>query len=154
MDKLVIWCNENVGFASVILSALTLLVSIIAVIVSLHTARLPYRKKLMVITGNYISSYDIGLHITVTNIGNRNVKIKQIGFLIGNNIYVNKNTLFDSQVMLSQGEETSQYYKTQEFLAAMSKMNIHPFTKIAAFVEDTEGTRYTKKLQRAYRLKE
>lgn len=108
MNEFIIWCNNNVGFVSIVLSALTLFVSIIAIIVSIHTARLPYRKRLMVVTGNYISEDGIGYHITATNIGNRNIKIKTIGFLIGKSIYINKNTIFDSQVMLSQGEETSQ----------------------------------------------
>ena len=44
--ELIQWCNENVGFATIVLSALTLLVSIIAVIVSIRTARLPYKKLL------------------------------------------------------------------------------------------------------------
>ena len=30
------WCNNNIGFASILLSALTLLVSIIAVVVSIQ----------------------------------------------------------------------------------------------------------------------
>jgi len=153
LNEFIIWCNNNVGFVSIVLSALTLFVSIIAIIVSIHTARLPYRKRLMVVTGSYISADDIGYHITATNIGNRNIKIKTIGFLIGKSIYINKNTLFDSQVMLSQGEETSQYYNTNELLSTISKMKVHPFTKITAIVEDTEGTRYKKQLTRVHRLK-
>ena len=43
LKEIVIWCNENTGFATILLSALTLIVSIIAVIVSINTARLPYK---------------------------------------------------------------------------------------------------------------
>ena len=32
----------------------------------------------MVVTGSYISADGIGYHITATNIGNRNIKIKTI----------------------------------------------------------------------------
>lgn len=75
------------------LSLLTLVVSIIAVIVSIQTARLPYKKKMLVESGSYISNDGTGIHITVTNIGNRNIKIKKIGILIGKMVYINKNTL-------------------------------------------------------------
>ena len=100
------WCNDNMGFASLMLSTLTLVVSILAVIVSIHTARLPYKKRLLVTCGSYISSDEVGLHITATNVGNRNIKIKTIGFLIGKMVYINKNTIFDSQTILAQGETT------------------------------------------------
>ena len=46
------WCNENVGFATILLSVLTLLVSIIAVIVSIRTALLPYKKSLKIEVGS------------------------------------------------------------------------------------------------------
>lgn len=39
------WCNNNMGFVSLLLSALTLFVSILAIVVSIHTAKLPYKKK-------------------------------------------------------------------------------------------------------------
>ena len=54
---------------------------------------------------------------------------------------------------ISQGEETSQYYNTNDLLSMISKMKVHRFTKITAIVEDTEGTRYKKQLTRVHRLK-
>ena len=48
VKEIINWCNSNNGFATILLSALTLLVSIIAIIVSIHAARLPYKKKLIV----------------------------------------------------------------------------------------------------------
>ena len=44
ISNIIQWCNDNVGFATIVLSTLTLLVSIIALIVSTRTARLPYKK--------------------------------------------------------------------------------------------------------------
>lgn len=148
MDEFISWCNANVGFVSLLLSALTLLVSIIAVIVSIHTARLPYKKKVLIVTGHTVSGAGLGLHITATNVGNRNISIKMIGYLIGDQVYVNKNTLFDSQVNLAQGETTSQYYDISEFKTVLSGLKVSPFLKIKALVEDTEGTRYKKNLAR------
>lgn len=146
MTEFLNWCNSNVGFVSVLLSALTLLVSVIAVVVSIQTARLPYKKKVLVSTGNTISDMGIGLHITATNIGNRNITIKTIGFLIDTQVYVNKNTLFDSQISLAQGVTTSQYYDLNEFKTTLSSMKANPITMVKAFVEDSEGRRYKKNL--------
>ena len=44
ISNIIQWYNDNVVFATIVLSTLTLLVSIIAIIVSIRTARLPYKK--------------------------------------------------------------------------------------------------------------
>lgn len=142
------WCNNNLGFASLLLSALTLLVSIIAVFVSICTARLPYKKKLVVSTGSYISEGSIGIHITSANVGNRNVKIQKIGILMGKYIYINKNSIFDSQVILEQEDLASQYYDIDELKSAVLSNKIPPSVNMIALVEDTEGKRYKKRIQR------
>ena len=41
------WCNENNGFLTAILSLIGLVLSVTAIVVSIRTARLPYKKKLM-----------------------------------------------------------------------------------------------------------
>lgn len=149
LSEFVIWCNENQGFASLLLSALTLFVSVLALGVSIRTAKLPYKKKLLVKTGSCIFPNGTGLHITVTNVGNRNVKIKTIGFLLGDdNVYINTQTIFDSQVVLAQGETTSQYYKIDDIRHAIEGMNTSENTMIKAFVEDTEDKKYKKNLTR------
>ena len=47
------WCNENNGFLTAILSLIGLVLSVTAIVVSIRTARLPYKKKLML--GSYMS---------------------------------------------------------------------------------------------------
>ena len=89
VKEIINWCNSNNGFATILLSALTLLVSIIAIIVSIHAARLPYKKKLIVSGGSFVSVGGIGLHITATNVGNRQIKISNIGFRIKKHVYIN-----------------------------------------------------------------
>ena len=59
-----------------------------------------------------------------TNIGNRNIRIKNIGILMGEMVYVNKNTIFDSRVTLSQGEETSQYYDIKDLRVAVQSYEL------------------------------
>ena len=74
------WCNENVGFATIVLSVLTLLVSIIAIIVSVRTANLPFKKLLKIEVGSYISTEgDTGLHVTAINCGNMDFTICSMG---------------------------------------------------------------------------
>ena len=110
IEEIITWCNSNNGFATILLSALPLLVSIIAIIVSIRTARLPYKKKLIVSGGSFISAGGIGLYITATNVGNRQLKISNIGFQIQKHVYINTHTIHESQIILGQGEVTSQYY--------------------------------------------
>ena len=93
VKEIINWCNSNNGFATILLSALTLLVSIIAIIVSIHAARLPYKKKLIVSGGSFVSVGGIGLHITATNVGNRQIKISNIGFRIKKHVYINPNPI-------------------------------------------------------------
>lgn len=38
------WCNNNQGFITAIFSLLSLLVSTIAIVISILTSRLPYKK--------------------------------------------------------------------------------------------------------------
>lgn len=146
------WCNNNMGFASLLLSALTLFVSILAIVVSIHTAKLPYKKKLLVSAGSYFTDGSLGIYITATNVGNRNVKIKNIGILMGKMVYINKNSLLDSQVILSQGDVTSQYYDIDDLRSAITANNIAPSTRMIALVEDTEGKRYKKRMSKIRRV--
>lgn len=145
LKNIVQWCNENQGFANLLLSALTLLTSIIAIWVSVHTARLPYKKKLLLKAGNYIgASGEMGIYISVTNIGNRNVKLQDIGLSFGNQNYINIKMLPESQIMLSQGELTQQYYNIDDFKNKLISLNVNPSVMIKAYVKDSEGKNYKK----------
>lgn len=44
MNDIIIWCDDNYGFLAAILSSVGLLVSVIAIVVSIKTAHLPYKK--------------------------------------------------------------------------------------------------------------
>ena len=140
------WCNNNMGFVSLLLSALTLFVSIIAVVVSVRTAKLPYKKKLMVSSGNYISQDGLGMHVTVTNVGNRKVKMKKMGILIGEIVYTDKNRLLEGHIDLNQGDETSHYFRLDEMQNLIRVNKIDKSDKMIAYVEDTEGKKYKKKI--------
>ncbi len=46
MELIINWCNDNNGFTTALLSAIGLVLSVIAVIVSIRTAMLPFKKNL------------------------------------------------------------------------------------------------------------
>ena len=45
--EFICWCNENNGFLTAVLSIIGLLLSMIAIVVSVSTARMPYKKRLL-----------------------------------------------------------------------------------------------------------
>ena len=81
MNDIIEWCNINSGFIQAILALLTLIVSIIAIAVSIKTANLPYKKKMVLTFGSYIGVgfVDDGIHVTCINCGNRTFHIKKLG---------------------------------------------------------------------------
>ena len=84
--KIITWCNENQGFLSAILSAVGILLSVIAIVVSIRTAMLPFKKKLKLtssvdvafskntITGEIFNDI-MGISVNIANVGSRNVSI-------------------------------------------------------------------------------
>lgn len=145
------WCNDNQGFLSAILSLGTLFVSVLAIIISVCTSRLPYKKKLLLTTGSYIEvgMDSMGIHVTATNIGNRSLKIKNVGFLINKQIYTNFRTIADSQIILAIGECTSQYFESND-LRKIKKLNGN--FKVYGYVEDTENRKYKKYICRLKKI--
>lgn len=77
LNSIIDWCNENTGFLSAILSIVGILLSFIAICISIHTARLPYKKSLKLSSfydvlfsksiSNMVSSQTIGLSINAVN---------------------------------------------------------------------------------------
>lgn len=145
------WCNDNQGFLSAILSLGTLFVSVLAIIISVCTSRLPYKKKLLLTTGSYIGvgMDSMGIHVTATNIGNRSLKIKNIGLLINKQIYTNFRTIADSKIILAIGECTSQYFESND-LRKIKKLNGN--FKVYGYVEDTENRKYKKYICRLKKI--
>lgn len=89
MNNIIQWCNENNGFISALLSFLTVLISVVAIAISIKMARLPFKKKLKLSgTIGYAMRTDTdsvevaGLYVNVCNIGNRPVSIKYLGLCI------------------------------------------------------------------------
>lgn len=86
MNSIICWCNSNEGFISAILSLCSLLLSIIAIVISIATSRLPYKRKLLLSSKlTYAVMCDkkmilMGIEASIVNVGNVPVNISYLGF--------------------------------------------------------------------------
>ena len=151
------WCNENNGFLTAILSLIGLVLSVTAIVVSIRTARLPYKKKLML--GSYMSvgasmipgvgaeTQILGMSASATNVGNRTINITYLGYAIKkdgryNMIYpVNRD--FDGKASLNPSERAETQFYKDELLKCFSKENRK--TKLFVYAKDTEGAEHKRK---------
>lgn len=138
------WCNENVGFATIVLSALTLMVSIVAIVVSIKTAQLPYKKLLKIETGSrFTIDGEIGLYVTAINCGNMDSTMQSMGFISKEKkfiINVNSNNQYPAR--LHNGEMITEFFT----IRASEIQNLLSYHKIIAYVKDSEGRVYKKKM--------
>lgn len=162
------WCNENNGFFTGVLSTLTLIVSIIAIAVSIHTAKLPYKKKIRLsssldvmffknpITGE-TGSQIIGLSINAANLGSRNVNISYLGMIVKDKTLHNgreKLAKIKDDItgtgLIAPTEVKTEMFKKMDLVFALSKRDKR--TKIYLYACDTEGKEYYENAGYAYKL--
>ena len=153
MNDFIQWCNDNQGFLTFILSALTILISIIAIVVSIKTATLPYKKKVLIkATITHTSSSGISeltnMSILVRNLSSVPIVIKEI--YLG---YKNKFKLVKTEDQLYK-------VKNDNVISQMSWVNytlnlddiksllenISPNKKIYLIIKDNDGKVFTDKL--------
>ena len=160
MELIINWCNENNGFITAILSAIGLLLSVIAIVISIRTARLPYKKKLKLtssvdvffskntVTGEVISNI-IGITVNAANIGSRNVSIVYLGLCIKDKESKwnkRKMTKIRDEItgigMIAPAEIKNEFYKKVDLLSSLSLLSRD--AQIYLYAKDTEGTEYFK----------
>lgn len=153
------WCNNNNGFLTALLSLIGLTVSVIAVIVSIRTARLPYKKKLkLAATTNFIFVQDMlslkvssnisGISVHVTNLGSRMVNLIYLGLAVRDNngsiALLNKiNENMEGVGIINPTEIHSTSYPINDLLDSLKKLPIK--TVIYLYATDSEGKIYRKK---------
>ena len=160
MELIINWCNDNNGFITAILSAIGLLLSVIAIVISIRTARLPYKKKLkltssvdVAISKNTITeevvSNIMGISINAANIGSRNVSITYLGICVKDkksNRDKQRMTKIRDEItgtgMIAPAEIKTESYKKDDLLYSLSLFSGN--TKIYLYAKDTEGTEYFK----------
>lgn len=162
MNGFIEWCNNNTGFISAILSIVGILLSLIAIVVSIRTARLPYKRKIKVTSSTdlYFSFIPIlnkstssihGITINAINVGNRDVTITYLGILIKSKRKKQKCYKIQDEMkgngLLKPTEMKSNTFLTQEILPSFMKLDNK--AKAYAYVEDSENNSYKKYLGRA-----
>lgn len=144
MNGLVSWCNSNQGFLTAIFSAASLLISTVAIFISIQTARMPFKKKIRISGGTYITIDEVGLNVTVTNVGQCPVKVNMIGFLIDGKQLFNKFTISSSQIMLHTSESTTHYLSIAELQTSIIQAKVGITCSVYAFMRDSEEKVYKK----------
>lgn len=122
------WCNNNEGFATIILSIFTIIISIIAVIVSIKTANLPYKKKIAInVVFNEIDDM-YQCKIYVMNTGNKIVGIF--------GIWLESNDVFLCNI---EGIKYIEPSKVKEYVCTFPQCKIdNEYAKVKIKILDTE----------------
>lgn len=159
MIEIIKWCNDNSGFISAILALLSFFISFWAVVVSIRTARLPYKKAIMLNTsipfsfrrygwGGNVVSAPLGINVSATNVGNRAVTLTFVGLAIRDNKHkIQKMYPLDRNLtgtgLLAPSESSSADYNKDELLIAFQKERKNKV--IYACAVDSEGKVYLRR---------
>ena len=98
MSEFISWCNLNQGFLSFVLSLMTIILSVVAIVISIKIGKMPYERKLRIIPEPYKVKGKMMLDIIIINCGHVETGIEHIaimdnsnlvlGMYTGSNIYV------------------------------------------------------------------
>lgn len=159
------WCNDDNGFLTAILSLIGLILSATAIVVSIRTARLPYKKRIMLSTTpaidigasagcRYQKSFIpkllllSGMSVLATNTGNRTVNLTYLGYAVKKDgeytplLIPPYNHEFNSTASLAPSEMFENQFYIDELIKVLSHEN--PNIKLFMYAKDTEGKKYTK----------
>lgn len=139
------WFNQNVGFVSALLSLCTIVLSVVAIIVSIRTAKLPYKKDIMILAGSEISGVGDGIYVMAINTGNRPIKISMIGLMIAGQQYFTSDQIVSNQITIHIGETTEHHLLLSDLRKTLPK-TVSKNEKIFAYAKDVEGCTYKKRI--------
>lgn len=156
MEEIIKWCNENNGFLTGLLSLLTVIVSVIAIVVSINTARMPYKKSIVLtsttnflfgqnnFTRQVVSQFS-GVSINAANVGNRNINLVYLGLGIIKDGRMQKMQTIDRDLggkgMLVPTDIFKVEYSPRDLLS-FGQMDSK--VKIYCLAIDSEGKQYKK----------
>ena len=161
------WCNVNEGFMTAILSLVGLLLSGIAIGVSIHTARLPFKRGLklscsydFVFTKNKKSEIERnlgGMRINAVNTGFRDINIVFLGIAVKKHFFSNSFREFakldNNNVgagILSPTSIATIVYDPISLALAMDELRKRE--QLYIFARDSEGNRYHQRIGKVYTI--
>jgi hypothetical protein len=168
MSSFIDWCNINNGFVSALLSVVGLLLSGIAIFVSIRTARLPYKKRLQLsfskdfllsrnLFTNQVETSTKGISVNAANTGSRNINITYLGLgVVDSSSFkgLQKMTRIDDKPaakgMLAPSEILTEEFTQKSIDFSFTKLSKH--TKVYLLAIDSEGRKYKKLICRAEKL--
>lgn len=139
MQTIITWCNDNAGFASAVLALGTIIVSVIAIIVSLRTARLPYLKRIKITSGWSYGIVSGGIHITAINTGNRPVTISMIGILIRDKQIFVPSEMQNLQTKIGVSDSETVLFLHRDLIREIKEYGFSEDENVYGYVTDTEG---------------
>ena len=155
--NLIEWCNDNNGFLTAILSFVGLGISITAIMVSIRTARLPYKKRVMLGSSKIYAIPEtecMGLVASATNVGNRTVTLTYLGYATKKKRHYNLMYALYSAVKfiptIMPSEVSQNHFDAKELIKILSEEK--PNEKVYVYATDTEGASYKKKVGTAREL--
>lgn len=126
MKELINWCNQNEGFLSFVLSAVTIVISIIAIKTSINAAKLPFKIKLKVIPFTYLGPEGIVVDLVIYNQGYSKTGIEciaitdnkklVIGSYTGETLYLEPGYTQKFSIQIFDERELKQFVKNQKDL--------------------------------------
>ena len=151
------WCNNNQGFISATLTIFTILLSILAIAISIRTAKLPYLKKVKLYSKSNFGVYDTlqgaafkGLSCTVgiVNIGNRAIYIDYLGLGFYLNGRIQKFTPLNRKLECKKRIEPTETCEVEFLLQELkvAQQRIDRDEVIYAILIDTEGKIHKKRI--------
>ena len=160
-NDLVSWCNINNGFLTGLFSFLALIASVTAIVVSIHTARIPYRKRLKLSSSldtafyrmpnsNNIKSSTNGISVNSANTGSRNINLSYLGIAVSKPLHgrTKQITKIRDEItgtgIIAPAEVKTELFKTDDLIVALSKLDKR--TKLYLFARDSEGKEYFHRL--------
>lgn len=149
------WCDDNNGFLTAILSLIGLILSVTAIVVSICTARLPYKKRIVlgwevvgIVPGVGVKSSVLGMSASATNVGNRTVNLRYLGYAVKKDReYHHFNLIyreFNSKASLAPSEWSERLFYTHELIEQLSRENRN--IEFFVYAIDTEGKEYTEEI--------
>ncbi len=160
MNDIITWCNANNGFLTAVLSVVGLLLSIIAITVSINAARLPYKKKLKLSSSmdvrfekvnDKVKSKIVGISVNAANIGSRNINITYLGIMVKDKSLSGKtqkmtkirDTITGTGI-IAPTEIKTELYSKDDLLNSLSLVGKN--AKIYIYATDSESKDYYKYL--------
>lgn len=135
------WCNLNQGFLSFVLSLMTIILSVIAIIVSIKMAYLPFRSRIKIVPDAYGDSEKVVMDIIIFNYGYTKIGISNI------TVFDNKNLVLGmykgKTIYIKSGKVKKCRIEIKDKIDFFEENILDLNNKIIIKLSDTYGKQYT-----------